>query len=119
MIFNCFCYFILSIVIVLEESDVESTCSSDYSSNQTSLDALSNPRSINFCRSSQRPGLRRQTSYINSNLNDTDALYEDELNDLINNHSLDFNQRSNLKAQLLKRCGQTEPLIFDEIYSER
>lgn len=112
-------FFFFSLVIVLEESDVESTCSSDYSSNQASFDALSNPRSCNLRRSSQRPGLRRQTSYITSNLNDTDVLYEDELNDLAENLSLDFHQQANLKAQLLKRCGQTEPLLFDDIYSER
>jgi len=112
-------------VVVLDESDVESIYSSDFSPKPKSINALSKLRSgrllqpIGDCLEKQRQQFNRhagsQLSLCNSS---SGGSVVDELEDLTASLNLGYSQQE-LKAQLLRRCGQTETLPFDDVYSAR
>lgn len=98
---------------MLDESDVESNCSADFSPKQTPINALSKQRRtsrllhpIDCINSSKRCELNHSTQ-INPVIN--------EIINLTSDLNLGFNQ----KAHLLRKCGQTDPLPFDEVYTKR
>lgn len=114
-------FFFISIsilAIVLDESDVESNCSSDYSPKQTPINALSKQRISRLLDPIVRIDRERCSSLLDSELihnNFLDTVI-DEIDDLTSNLNLGYDPQK-LKDQLLKQCGQSETLPFDEIYS--
>lgn len=108
------------------DSDAESICSSDFSPKSSSINVLSKRQSnrlqascnsVDFGRS-QKSAIQRnrgQLSLCESSSIESDL---DEIANSTSNLHIDFNHDA-LKAQLLKRCGQTEILAFDDIYSAR
>lgn len=126
------CFFLLihffrcySTDIVLVDSDAESICSSDYSPKSTSsINVLSKHRPKNRLQSSvdfegnQKPAIYRNRGQLS--LCESSSV-ESDLDDITNSTAqlrIEFNHDP-LKAQLLKRCGQTDVLAFDEVYSAR
>lgn len=107
----------------MDESDAESNCSSDFSPRQTPFNAISKHRSNYLLRSFDSTSPRKQTTFVDvsqlddNNYIDTDDTVE-EIHDLTAELCLSYSQHE-LKAQLLKECGQTETLPFDEVYSAR
>lgn len=119
---------LLSAVTVLDESDADSICSVDFSQKSTPINVPSKHRSsrlqpigdsvdfehyrepaFNFCNTGSQLSLCNSSSLesvANENEISTASLH------------IGFNH-DDLKLQLLKRCGQTEVLPFDEIYSAR
>lgn len=122
---NCFSL-LLSADIVLVDSDAESICSSDYSPKSTSINVLSkrqnnclqpNCNGVDFERNRNSAIYRNrgQLSLCESSSVESDL---DEITNLIPNLCVEFNHDA-LKAQILKRCGQSDVLAFDEVYSAR
>lgn len=119
-------FLLFSADIVLVDSDAESICSSDFSPKSSSINVLSkrqnnrlqpNCNSVDFERSQNSAIYRNrgQLSICESSSVESDL---DEIANSIPNLHIEFNHDA-LKAQLLKRCGQTDVLAFDEIYSAR
>lgn len=111
---------------MLVDSDAESICSSDYSPKSASINVLSKRQnnrlqpscnSVDFERNNNSAIHRNrgQLSLCESSSVESDL---DEITNSIPNLYIDFNHDA-LKAQLLKRCGQTDVLAFDEVYSAR
>lgn len=119
-------FLLFSTDIVLVDSDAESLCSSDYSPKSSSINVLSN-RQSNRLQSScntvdfecnQKPAIYRnrgQLSLCESSSVESDL---DDITNSISSFHIEFNH-DELKAQLLKRCGQADVLAFDEAYSAR
>lgn len=114
-------------VVVLDESDVESFCSSESSPKTTPINALSKQRSsrllrpidcVDFVQYRQSAYARTHNNSLNSCSSASVESVVDEIAGLTSSLHLDYNQH-NLKAQLLKRCGQDEVFAFDEVYSAR
>lgn len=118
----------------MDESDVESICSSDFSPKPRSINVLSaklrssrrllqNPIAdcVDFVGKRGHRSLYDR-SHTGSQLSlcttSSGASIVDELEDLTSSLNLGYNQQE-LKAQLLKRCGQTNVLPFDDVYSPR
>lgn len=105
------CYLFLA--IVLDESDVESNCSADFSPKQTPINVLSKQR-----RSSR---LLHHIDRINSQSR-CELIHSTPIDPAINeiiNLTTDLNFGYNQKAHLLRKCGQTDALPFDEVYSKK
>lgn len=71
-------------------------------------------------RRSQSQYNRKTTGHHHLSLcstSSTDSVVDD-LEDLTSSLNLGYDQQE-LKAQLLKRCGQTKVLPFDDVYSAR
>lgn len=126
MLFHLFFFLWFSADIVLVDSDAESICSSDFSPKSSSINVLSERQNnclLSSCKSvdferSQKPAIYRnrgQLSLCESSSVESDL---DEIANLTSNLHIEFNH-DDLKAQLLKRCEQTDVLAFDEIYSAR
>lgn len=133
LIFFCFLSLSFSLfsAVVLDESDVESIYSSDFLPKPKSFNVLSKLRSsrslqpiddrvvvVDFekrQRLQSQSTVGSQLSLCNSSI---DSSVVDELDDLTSSLNLGYNQQE-LKAQILKRCGQTNVLPFDEVYSPR
>lgn len=104
----------------MDESDVESF-SSDFSPKPTPINALSKQRSVDRVQQFRRQSIFDRT-HKNSLNSCSSASVESVVDELTTNLeaslTLDYDQHE-LKAQLLKRCGQDEILPFDEVYSAR
>lgn len=110
-------------VTVLDESDVESICSSDFSPKSTPINVRSNQRSNRLQPLVDRE--RKQKSTLNPNNGSQLSLCAssvesilDELENSTSSLHLGFNPVE-LKAQLLERCGQSEVLPFDVVFSPK
>lgn len=116
------------IVFVLDESDVESIYSADFSTKPTSINA--NRRSshllqsfVDFEQQRQQLAGRKSTivatrsrgSQFSLNSSYTGSI-DEQLGTLTANLNLD--DQHELKAQLLKRCNQADVLPFDDVYSD-
>lgn len=117
-------------VVVLDDTDAESDCSSsDYSPRPKSISVLSKLQrnrllpAIDDCVDFEK---RRQRSQFDRNRGSQLSLCTtssnvsavDELDELTSSLNLGYDHQE-LKAQLLKRCGQTTVLPFDDVYSAR
>lgn len=119
--------FLFRAVTVLDESDADSICSSDCSPKTTPINVLSKLRSsrlLPIADSGELEHYQRSAFDLNTgsqlSLCDSSSI-ESVVNEIENSAAslhLGFNA-DELKSQLLKRCGQTDVLPFDEIYSAR
>lgn len=118
---------LLSAVTVLEESDVESICSTDFSPKSTPINVLSKLRRNRLQGIADSVDLEhyQQSAFslnTGSQLSLCDSSSLDSVVDEIEKSNaslhLGFND-DELKKQLLRRCKQTDVLPFDEIYSAR
>lgn len=118
---------LLSAVTVLDESDVESICSTDFSPKSTPINVLSKLRRNRLQEIADSVDLEhyQQSAFslnTGSQLSLCDSSSLDSVVDEIEKSNaslhLGFND-DELKLQLLKRCNQTDVLPFDEIYSAR
>lgn len=129
---HCLMYFfflvhLLSAVTVLDESDVESIYSADFSPKSTPINVLAKHRSSRLQPIADSVDLEHyQQSAFNLNTGSQLSLcdsssVESVLNELEKSTaSLHLGYNSDeLKHQLLKRCNQIDVLPFDEIYSAR
>lgn len=111
----------------MDESDVESICSSDFLPKPTPINAKhrrnhllqSIDDRVDFERSSRKStyGISNTGSQLSLNSSSSTESVDDELGILTSNLNLD--DQHELKSQLLKRCEQTEVFPFDELYSAR
>lgn len=118
---------ISQIVTVLDESDDESICSSDCIPKATPINVLAKLRSSRLQPIADSVDIKhyRKSAFDRNtgsqlSLCDSSSI-ESVVNELENSTAslhLGFNS-DELKAQLLKRCGQTDVLPFDDIYSTR
>lgn len=113
-VFNFFSLLpLLFIAIVLDESDVESNCSADFSPKQTPINALSKQRrSSRLLHPIDRIDSQSRCELIHS-------ISADPVIDEIINLTTDLHLGYNQKAHLLRKCGQTDTLPFDEVYPRR
>lgn len=101
----------------MDESDAESSCLSDFSPKQTPFNVINKTRTSQSSRSIDSTGSQQYSGSLGfDSLNFNNSI--DEINDLTLNINLDY-LHEGLKEQLLKRCGQTEILPFDDVYSAR
>lgn len=128
---SLFSSFRLKAVAVLDESDVESICSTDSLPKPTPINVLSKLRSsrlqpiadsVDLVEHYPKSAFKNhntgsQLSLCNSSSSSVESVVN-ELEESTANLHLGFNH-DELKLQLLKRCKQTDVLPFDEIYSAR
>lgn len=116
-------FFIVSVVFVLDESDVESICSADFLPKPSSINAQQRRSShllqtiVGFGHSGRKSTLPPRTTGSQFSLNSSSysSSIDEQLGSLTASLNLDDHQE--LRTQLLKRCNQTEVLPFDEVYS--
>lgn len=108
---------------MLDESDDRSNCSTNCSTDFSAkipINALSRrQRSSRLLHPVDQQTLRKSYQYFEQSelslSSSVDSVAVDEIDELTSNLSLGYDQQS----QLLQRCGQTEPLPFNEVYSAR
>lgn len=106
---------------MLDESDDRSNCSTNCSTDfSAKIPINAQSRRLRCSRSSHHidePNQLQSYQYLDQSelifSSSIDSV--DEINELTANLSLDFDQ----KGRLLQRCGQNEPLPFNEVYSTR
>lgn len=104
----------ISIAIVLDESDVESNYSADFSPKQTPINVLSKQR----CSNRSLHPIDRISSQNRCELNRSTPVDSSVINEIIN-LTTDLNLGYNQKAHLLRKCGQSDTLPFDEVYTKK
>lgn len=102
---------------MLDESDVESNCSTDFSPKQTPINVLSKQRRSTRSSRLLHPIVDRITSKNRCEL--IDSRSRDSAIDELINLTSDLNFGYNQKLHLLRKCGQTEPLPFHEAYTKK
>lgn len=96
----------------MDESDVESNCSADFSPKQTPINVLSKQRRSRLLHPIDRINPPKRSELIHS------TAIDPVINEIIN-LTVDLNLGYNQKAHLLRKCGQTDVLPFDEVYTKK